>query len=251
MIFRRAELQKLELIKEALQELSESYGAEIKLMYNPRSHPNLRSLNLNRTVLAFPVRELEPGLPPARWTYQPGFFIQRAGITKTDVLENRLPNIPEGGHCIISNGLAIDLYRMAENDKKLMPAVIKFIFTFLELKFPDSVLVRAIELTQNHIKNNMNYTQGCSTKEIARFMFSPVEVPAEVCEMASLLEDSEETLMSSLDSLFPSVCGPLPAGVNFIDQVDKIYHLNYVSCSNKQIGFTIFLVSVNLCVCLN
>jgi hypothetical protein len=145
------------LIKEALQELSDTHGGEIKFLYKPRCHPNLKHLNLRKSVLSLPEHEYEHSMPPEKWMYQPDFFLQRAGITKDDIIDNRLPNIPEGGHCVISNGLAVDMYRLAKEDSKLMPVISKFIFTFLELKFPDSVLERAINLTLDHIKNNITY----------------------------------------------------------------------------------------------
>ena len=170
-------------------------------------------------MLSLPEHEYEHSMPPEKWMYQPDFFLQRAGITKDDIIDNRLPNIPEGGHCVISNGLAVDMYRLAKDDSKLMPVISKFIFTFLELKFPDSVLERAINLTLDHIKNNITYVENCSPMECCKFLFSPLDLPEEVCEIASLIEDSQETMFNSFDSLFPSMAGQLTPGIGFLDQV--------------------------------
>jgi hypothetical protein len=55
--------------------------------------------------------------------------------------------------------------------------------------------------------------------ECCKFLFSPLDLPEEVCEIASLIEDSQETMFNSFDSLFPSMAGQLTPGIGFLDQV--------------------------------
>eukprot|EP00088_Acartia_fossae_P015449 TRINITY_DN1846_c0_g1_i6.p1 TRINITY_DN1846_c0_g1~~TRINITY_DN1846_c0_g1_i6.p1 ORF type:complete len:589 (+),score=151.24 TRINITY_DN1846_c0_g1_i6:104-1870(+) len=236
--YRQTELQKLELIKEALHELNESHGGEIRLFYNPRSHPNLTALRLAKTALTLPEKKIEGRLPPQNWVYKPGYFLKRADITKEDIVETRLPanmNIPEGGHGVISNGLAIDMFHLMKSaDDKVgsnqNTAIAKFIFKFLELKLPERLLDLALVNTMEQIQRNAQFIERCSYAECCNFLFSPFCVPSLVCEMASVMEDSEEIARSNLNALFPaSTSLTLAPGVDLIHQNAMLRNLNLVS----------------------
>jgi len=247
---RRIELRKIELIKDALQELNDMHGGEVKFLYKPRNHPNMKTLDLSKTVVTLSTKQIEDHQPHQDWYYTPGYFLGRTGLTREDVLECRLPAMPDGGLAVISNGLAIDLYRIAKESKQdVSSAVAKFIFTFLELKFPPSINDIAVRQTMEHIHKNDKMVETMKVADCTAFLFSPFSVPEEVCEMASVLEDSEETLLAGIDPLFPIFGGydpitnslPGTSSGDMLMQENVLYGLKFV---NQQTGGELAVTSL-------
>lgn len=235
---RSIELRKIELIKEALQELNDLHGGQVKFLYKPRNHPNLKTLNLTKTVVTLSTKKIEDPLPPKDWCYTPGYFLHRTGLNREDVLESRLPAIPDGGLAVVSNGLAIDLWRIAKDgNQDDLSAVARFIFTFLELKFPPNIMDVAVRLTIDHIQKNYEMVEIMKAAESTVFLFSPFAVPQELCEMASILEDSEESLLAGMDPLlYPTfgghghmtTCVPGSSSGDMLIQDNVVYGVEFV-----------------------
>jgi hypothetical protein len=117
----------------------------------------------------------------------PGFFLRKSGLTETDVLENRLPSISAGVQAAISNGLSLDLFRIVQRDGGLGHAVTRFMFSFLELSFPESLVEAAVCKTLECLEENLNYVQDCTVREAAAFLYAPFQMPQDVMEMAAVL----------------------------------------------------------------
>jgi len=132
--------------------------------------------------------------------------------------------MPSGGLAVVSNGLAIDLLRICNSDPGLGSSVVKYIFHFLELRFPDSLVDKAVEMTLEYIGENLEYVVSCKSKrESENFLFSPFVLPDGVTEMASLLEDEEdnEELYVELAVPEPTNHGPLVTENNVVNIVNN------------------------------
>ena len=97
-----------------------------------------------------------------------------------------MPSIPAGIQAAISNGLSLDLMRLVQREADLGPQVARFIFTFLELAFPESLVGAAVRQTLECLEENMSYVLGCRQREAATFLYAPFEVPRDVMEMAAV-----------------------------------------------------------------
>ena len=145
------------------------------------------------------MKEVDRPDPGSRISAEPGEFLSRTGLSKEDVLESRLPAIPSGGLAVVSNGLANDLLEIAETSPGTAAAVAKFIFHFLELSFPPTLLGSAIQKTMAYIQENNDYVTSCrNKKEAENFLFSPFVLPKEVSEMASIYEDWDQEELESV-----------------------------------------------------
>jgi len=187
---RRSELRQLKNINRALEELASLHGGEIVFSYTPRAHPNLPYLNNDKTVLVIPKKAFEP---PARLSSQkpsqPGDFLRRAGLTSDDLLAGRLPEIPRGGLAVVSNGLALDLLAVAEEEPENASAIVQFIFHFLEIGAAEVLQDRAVQGTLRCIRENQEYITSCTDPyERENFLFAPFILPRSVEEMCTLNE---------------------------------------------------------------
>lgn len=190
---RRSELKRLKEIQAAIEDLAALHGGEVHFTYTPRTHPNLPNLIPHQVHLMIPRKEVESADNSSRVAIQPGYFLSRTGLSTADIAEKRLPDMPSGALAVVSNGLAIDLLRICDADPGLGVSVVKYIFHFLELRFPDSLLDKAVEMTLEYIGENLEYVGSCRNKrESENFLFSPFVLPDEVVEMASVLEDEED-----------------------------------------------------------
>jgi len=221
---RRSEIKRLKEIQAALEDLASIHGGEVHFTYTPRTHPNLPKLYPHQAHLMIPRKEVDRADDSSRVSIQPGYFLSRTGLSTTDIAEKRLPDMPSGGLAVVSNGLAIDLFRICNSDPGLGSSVVKYIFHFLELRFPDSLVDKAVEMTLEYIGENLEYVVSCKSKrESENFLFSPFVLPDGVTEMASLLEDEEdnEELYVELAVPEPINHGPLVTENNVVNIVNN------------------------------
>ena len=139
------------------------------------------------------MKELRVPAPHEAFSTQPGQFMARAGLTPEDVRDNRFPDIPFGGLAVVSNGLALDLLRLAEESSDIGPSITQFIFRFLELKFPSELEARASDTLLSYLSENKDYVEDCKDEgEANSFLVKPFIVPDEISVMASILDDETE-----------------------------------------------------------
>ena len=144
------------------------------------------------------MKELRVPAPHAAFSTQPGQFMARAGLTSEDVRDNRFPDIPFGGLAVLSNGLALDLLRLAEESPEIRPSITQFIFRFLEIKFPSELEARASDSLLSYLSENKDYVEDCKDEgEADSFLVKPFIIPDEISVMASILEDTEDELDES------------------------------------------------------
>jgi hypothetical protein len=89
--------------------------------------------------------------------------------------------------------------RMAQKNAALGASAMRFMFSFLELAFPESLMAAAIEKTLLCLEENMKYVESCGLSEAATFLYAPFELPRDVMEMAAVLgKFSLLTLISNI-----------------------------------------------------
>ncbi len=126
-----------------------------------------------------------------------GYFLAKCGLTLEDIRENRLPGIAAGTNAALSNGLSLDLMRLVQQEPGLGPEVAAFIFNFLELVFPEWLTEAAVAKTLACLEENLNYVAGASALEAASFLHAPLQMPADVMEMAAVLGQSPQATTST------------------------------------------------------
>lgn len=140
-----------------------------------------------------PGKKVDRTGAPSCQRIEPGHFLNRTGLSESDILDRRLPDMPSGGLAVVSNGLALDLLAISDSDPELGPSIVKYVFHFLELRFPARLLATAVAKTLECLAENREYVQGCENiTEANSFLFAPFVVPEDVAEMAEILEDEEE-----------------------------------------------------------
>ncbi len=120
---------------------------------------------------------------------QPGYFLAGSGFSENDVLDGGSLSSPADA-AVMSNGLALDLYRIAAKRMANRPQVLRFFLNYLAFGIPELLIKSAVKILMAQLEENARYVGECGdSEEAVNFLISPFEVPEDILEMASIADE--------------------------------------------------------------
>jgi len=170
-------------------EFAQTIPGQITIVHKPSDHPNLPGLREVRNIIVSPGTEEHKNIVCGNWRI-PGDNLAKLGLDESDVLNCRMPDLQTGCQVVASVSLGIDLTRIGNKQRRNKDRVVTWLFTLLELSFPDKLRSTAVSLVWNMLEENFEYMGECEDEEADNFALSSLELPEDVVEMASILEEN-------------------------------------------------------------
>lgn len=170
-------------------EFAQTIPGQVTIVHKPSDHPNIPGLREVRNIVVSPGIEEHNNIISGNWRI-PGDNLVKLGLDESDVLSCRMPELQPGCQVVASVSLGIDLTRIGNKQRRNKDRVVTWLFALLELSFPDKLRSSAVSMVWNMLEENFEYMGECEDEEADNFALSSLELPEDVVEMASILEEN-------------------------------------------------------------
>jgi len=196
---KRSDKRLVDRLSNFVEDLAHSTSGEISIVFKSCDHPNLPGHNTEPKILCFQGDKKLTSDTFGDWQVE-GDHLVNLGIKEEDVLAGRMPEVTTSSQIVVSVGLGIDLVRIGLKKKRNKHCVVAWLTSLLEMSFPDKLKSIATESIWKMLQENYEYVAECTSEEAFHFCRDPLEIPEDVIEMGSIVEEELSEIPNSPNS---------------------------------------------------